>query len=310
MIWHNQTMVNEFILLGFTNLGQLQILLFVIFLVFYLTTVLGNFLIILLTGLDSNLHTPMYFFLQILSFAEIGFVSAIIPKLLVNLLSDKKTISLLGCRAQIYCVFFFGVMECFILIVMAYDRFVALCNPLRYTVIMNRKLCISLVTAVWALGFPVASIQSTWLLSFPFCRSNEISHFFCDAPPILQLACADTYSFELFSFIGTFIILLCPFALILVSYIHIISTILRIPSVEGRWKAFSTCSSHIIVVTLFYGSASLTHLQPKSSSVPGNKHLLSLSYVILTPMLNPFIYSLRNKEVKGALIRLIRKKIC
>ncbi|XP_062993405.1 olfactory receptor 10A5-like [Elgaria multicarinata webbii] len=306
---HNQTMVNEFILLAFSNLGQLQILLFSVFLIFYLTTVMGNILIILLTTLDTTLHSPMYFFLQILSFSEIGFVSTIVPKLLVNLLSIKKTISLLGCRAQIYFVFFFGAMECFILIVMAYDRFVAICNPLRYTIIMNRKFCIVLVTAVWASGFPVATIQSTWLLSFPFCRSNTISHFFCDAPPILELACADTYRFELFSIIGTIIILFCPFTLILVSYIHIISTIMRMPSAEGRRKAFSTCSSHIIVVTLFYGSASLTHFQPKSSYAQGNKHLLSLSYVIFTPMLNPFIYSLRNKDVKGALIKLLRKKI-
>ncbi|XP_007443491.1 olfactory receptor 10A7-like [Python bivittatus] len=306
----NQTMISEFVLLGFSNLGQLQIILFIVFLVIYLASVMGNLLIILLISLDTALRSPMYFFLQNLSLAEVGFITTIVPKLLVNLLSERKSISLLGCQAQIYFVFFFGGMECSVLIVMAYDRFVAICNPLRYVVIMNRKLCLLLVMGVWASGFPVATIQSTWLLSFPFCGSNAISHFFCDAPPILMLACADTSRFEQFSIIGTFIILLCPFTLILVSYIHIISTILRMPSIAGRRKAFSTCSLHIIVVTLFYGSASLTHFQPKTSYTFGNKHFLSLSYVIFTPMLNPFIYSLRNKEVKGAFSRLLGKKIC
>ncbi|XP_053120574.1 olfactory receptor 10A4-like [Hemicordylus capensis] len=310
MAWSNQTMVNEFILLGFSSLGQLQILLFVVFLVFYVVTVIGNFLIILVISMDNTLHCPMYFFLQNLSFAEAGFISAIVPKMLVNLLSKNKAITLLGCRAQIYFVFFFGAMECYILIVMAYDRFVAICNPLRYTIIMNRKICVLLVAAVWTSGFPIGTIQSTWLLSFPFCGSNEISHFFCDAPPVLYLACADTYRFELFSLIGTFINLLCPFILILVSYICIIRTILKMPSIEGRRKAFSTCSSHIIVVTLFYGSASLTHFRPKASYSSGNNHLLSLSYVIVTPMLNPIIYSLRNKEMKKALSRLLSRTIC
>ncbi|XP_066485622.1 olfactory receptor 10A5-like [Tiliqua scincoides] len=310
MSWPNQTMVNEFILLGFSNLGQLQILLFVVFLLAYLVTVMGNTLIILLTSIDPALHSPMYFFLRNLSIAEVGFISTIVPKMLVNLLSEEKTISFLGCRAQIYFVFFFGAMECYILIVMAYDRFVAICNPLRYTVIMNRRLCVLLVTAVWVSGFPIGTIQSTWILSFPFCGSNTISHFFCDAPPILYLSCVDTFRFELFSLIGTCINVLCPFLLILVSYIRIVGTILRMPLVDGRRKVFSTCSSHIIVVTLFYGSASLTHFRPKSSSSPGNRYLLSLSYIVFTPMLNPIIYSLRNKEMKGAFSRLIRKKSC
>lgn len=310
MTWPNQTLSNEFILSGFSSLGQLQILLFIVFLVAYLFALTGNLLIILLTSIDPALHSPMYFFLQNLSFAEVGFISTIVPKMLVNLLSEEKTISFLGCRAQIYFVFFFGAMECYILIVMAYDRVVAICNPLRYAVVMNRKLCVLLVTAGWGTAIPTGTIQSTWLLSFPFCGSKIISHFFCDVPPILYLACADTFSFEIAFRIATFTYLLSPFLLILVSYVRIVGTILRMPSVEGRWKAFSTCSSHIIAVTLFYGSASLTHFQLKSSSSPENRYLLTLSYVFFTPVLNPIIYSLRNKEVKGALSRLIRKKMC
>ncbi|XP_066485623.1 olfactory receptor 10A7-like [Tiliqua scincoides] len=310
MTWHNQTTFNVFILWGFSSLGQFQILLFVIFLIVYLFSVVGNFLIIFLVIIDRTLQYPMYFFLQNLSFAELGFVSNIVPKMLVNLLSEKKTISFLGCGAQIYFVFFFGTMECYILTVMAYDRFVAICNPLRYTVVMNRNVCVLLVIVGWTLGVCVGIIQSTWVLSFPFCRSNTLFHFFCDIPPILPLACTDTYRYELFYLIITFVVAFCPLLLILTSYIHIVHTILRMPSVEGRRKAFSTCSSHIIVVTLFYGSVSLTHIRFKSVSSAEKKHFLSLSYIICTPMLNPIIYSLRNKEVQGALSRLVRKKMC
>lgn len=309
-MWRNQTTFNEFILLGFSNLGQFQILLFIAFLIVYLISVIGNFLIIILVIMDPTLQYPMYFFLQNLSFAEVGFVTNIVPKMLVNLLSEQNTISFLECRAQIYFVFFFGTMECYILTVMAYDRFVAICNPLRYTVIMNRNVCVLLVTAGWASGVCLGTVHSTWVLSFPFCGSNTLHHFFCDVPPILPLACADIYRFKLFSLIITFVAVLCPFLLILISYIHIVQTILRMPSVEGRRKAFSTCSSHIIVVTLFYSSVSLTHIRIKSISSTGNKHLLSLSYIIFTPMLNPIIYSLRNKDVQGALSRLVRRKVC
>ncbi|XP_062994342.1 olfactory receptor 10A7-like [Elgaria multicarinata webbii] len=310
MTWPNQTVINEFILLGFTKLGHLQVLLFTLFLIAYIAAVMGNFFIILLTIVDVTLHSPMYFFLRNLSSAEVGFISTIIPKMLVNLLSEKKTISLLGCKAQMYLGFSFGTMECFLLVAMAYDRFVAICNPLRYTVVMNRKFCVLLVVAAWASGLPVATIQITWLFSFPFCGSNAVSHFYCDAPPILHLACEDTYKFELFSLIATFIVIICPFVLILASYVCIIDVALRMPSPEGRWKVFSTCSSHIIVVSLFYGTASLTYLRPRSNYSPGSKHLLSLSYVIVTPMLNPIIYSLRNKEVKDAFCRLVSGKLC
>ncbi|XP_003224584.1 olfactory receptor 10A4-like [Anolis carolinensis] len=309
MTWNNETNVNEFILLAFSNLGDLQILLFMVFLLVYMTTVVVNLITILTIIVDSTLHSPMHFFLQNLSFAEVGLTSTIIPKLLVNLLSENKVISLSGCRAQTYFVFFFGSMQCFILIVMAYDRFLAICNPLHYVAKMNRKSCLLLVATVWASVIPIATVQSTWLLSFPFCKSNAIYHFFCDTPPILQLACEDTSWFETFALIESFILFIFPFLLILVSYIRIISTILGMTSVERRRKAFSTCSSHIIVVTLFFGSASLTHFHPQSNYGLGNQHLLSLSYVVFTPLLNPLIYSVRNKEIKRAVGRFIRRRI-
>nr|XP_056719336.1 olfactory receptor 10A5-like [Euleptes europaea] len=309
MAGSNQTVVSEFILLGFSNLGQLQLLLFGVFLVAYLATLTGNTLIILLTKMDPALHSPMYFFLRNLSFAEVGFISSTVPKMLVDLLSEKKTISLLGCRAQTYFFFFFGTIECFLLIAMAYDRFVAICNPLRYPAVMNKNFCRMMVLAACASGFPVGTIQSAWLFSFPFCGSNVILHFFCDTPPLLELACGDTSKFEQFSIIGTFTIILAPFTLILISYVRIISTILRMPSTEGRQKAFSTCSSHIMVVTLFYGTASSIYFRPRSNYTPEIKQLLSLSYTVFTPMLNPVIYSLRNKEMKGALSRLLSRKM-
>lgn len=308
MTWLNQTMFSEFILLGFSNLGELQVLLFIVFLLIYMQMLTGNFLIILLTKTDSTLQSPMYFFLRNLSFAELGFVSCIIPKMLVNLLSEEKTISLSGCRTQMYFAFFFGATECFIMIVMAYDRFVAICHPLQYTVIMNKWFCALLALAAWSAGLPFAIINSTWLFSFAFCKSNIVPHFYCDFPPVFQLACGNTSTFELFSIVGTFIVILFPFSLILVSYIHIISTIFRMPTTEGRRKAFSTCSSHITAVTLFYGTAGLNYVQPKSSYSPESKYLLSISYIVITPMLNPIIYSLRNREVKGALQRLFSKK--
>ncbi|XP_066485689.1 olfactory receptor 10A7-like [Tiliqua scincoides] len=302
MTWLNQTMVSEFILLGFSNLGELQFLLFIVFLLIYMLTVMGNFLIILLTKMDVALHSPMYFFLRNLSFAELGFVSCIIPKMLVNLLSKEKTLSLSGCRTQMYFAFFFGATECFILIVMAYNSFVAICHPLRYTVIMNSWLCAWLLIVVWSAGLLFAIINSTWLFTFPFYKSNVVTHFYCDFPPVFQLACGNTSTFELFSIVGTFIVILFPFSLIL------FSTIFRMPATEGRWKAFSTCSSHVTAVTLFHGTAGLNYLQPKSSYSPESKYLLSVSYIVITPMLNPIIYSLRNREVKGALGRFFGRK--
>ncbi|XP_053118537.1 olfactory receptor 10A7-like [Hemicordylus capensis] len=308
MTWANYSDVTEFILLGFSDLLQLQILLFMIFLIMYIITLLGNLLIILLTTTDPALQSPMYFFLRNLSFLEICFTSVIVPKMLVNLISEKKAISFPGCVIQMCFFFFFGSTECFLLAMMAYDRYVAICDPLHYSMTMKKRICIQLALFSWFSGIPVGIVQTAWLFSFPFCGLNKVNHFFCDSPPVLKLVCVDTYLFEMYAITGTILIVLSPFLLILVSYVRIITTILRIPSAAGRHKAFSTCSSHLIVVTLFYGTAGLTYFRPRSSYSPDTKKLLSLSYTVFTPMLNPIIYSLRNKEVKGAMRRLLSRK--
>ncbi|XP_015270321.1 PREDICTED: olfactory receptor 10A4-like [Gekko japonicus] len=308
MTWANNSIVTEFILFGFSDLLQLQLLLFVIFLIMYFAMLLGNIFIVLLTTTDPALQNPMYFFLRNLSLLELCLTLVIVPKMLVNLLSENKAISFPGCAMQMFFFFFFGSTECFLLATMAYDRYAAICNPLHYTVIMNKRFCVQLALFSWFSGIPVGTVQTTWLFSFPFCGPNEVNHFFCDSPPVLKLVCGDTYLFEIYAITGTILVVLSPFMLILVSYARIIVTILRMPSVTGRHKAFSTCSSHLIVVTLFYGTIGLTYFRPKSSYSANTKKLLSLFYTVFTPMLNPIIYSLRNKEVKGAMRRLWHKK--
>ncbi|XP_019312204.2 olfactory receptor 10A5 [Panthera pardus] len=304
----NWTRVGEFILMSFSSLPtEIQSLLFLIFLIIYLVTLLGNSLIILVTLTDPMLHSPMYFFLRNLSLLEIGFNLVIVPKMLGTLLAWDTTISFLGCAMQMYFSFFFGVAECVLLATMAYDRYVAICNPLHYPVIMNQRTRAKLAVASWFPGFPVATVQTTWLFSFPFCGTNKVKHFFCDSPPVLRLVCADTAMFEIYAIVGTVLVVMIPCLLILCSYIRIAAAILKIPSAKGKHKAFSTCSSHLLVVSLFYVSLSLTYFRPKSNNSPESKKLLSLSYTVVTPMLNPIIYSLRNNEVKNALGRTFHK---
>ncbi|XP_034643764.1 olfactory receptor 10A4-like [Trachemys scripta elegans] len=305
----NHTTVTEFILVGFSNHPNLQVPLFLIFLGVYTITLTGNMLIILVTSIDPSLHSPIYFFLRNLATLEIGFTLVIVPKMLVNLLVENKIISFAGCASQLYFFSFFGTAECCLLTAMAYDRYVAICNPLRYPDIMNRRASFQLAGLSWFSGFPVATVQMTWIFSLPFCGPNQVNHFFCDAPPILELACSNTYLFEIEALIATVLFIMVPFLLILVSYMRIITTIVRMPSEEGRHKAFSTCSSHLVVVTLFYGTASSTYFRPKSNYSPDTKKLISLSYTVITPMLNPIIYSLRNKEVKSALRRTLGRKL-
>ncbi|KAM7150832.1 olfactory receptor 10A7-like [Macrochelys suwanniensis] len=307
--WRNQTLITEFILLGFSNLLHLQGLLFCMVLFMYMVTVTGNTLIILVVTIDPALHSPMYFFLGNLAFIEICFTLDTVPKMLVNLLAEDKSISFAGCAVQMYFFFFFGCAECFLLAAMAYDRYVAICHPLRYNILMNQLVCHKMVGGVWVIGVPVSLLQAAWIFNLPFCGPNEVNHFFCDAPPVLKLVCADTYLYEMQAVASTFLFLMFPFVMILVSYVRILTTILRTPSAEGRRKAFSTCSSHLIVVTLFYGSGSLVYLRPKSSYSSDVKKLLSLFYTVLTPMLNPIIYSLRNNDVKEALRRVIGQKL-
>nr|NP_001375671.2 olfactory receptor family 10 subfamily A member 5E [Canis lupus familiaris] len=306
----NWTRVEEFILMSFSSLPtEIQLLLFLTFLIIYLVTLMGNTLIILVTLADPMLHSPMYFFLRKLSFLEIGFNLVIVPKMLGTLLAWDTTISFLGCATQMYFFFFFGVDECFLLATMAYDRYVAICSPLHYPVIMNQRTRAKLTVASWLPGFPVATVQTTWLFSFPFCGTNKVNHFFCDSPPVLRLVCADTTLFEIYAIVGTILVIMTPCLLILCSYTRIAAAILKIPSAKGKHKAFSTCSSHLLVVSLFYVSLSLTYFRPKSNNSPESKKLLSLSYTVVTPMLNPIIYSLRNDEVKNALGRTVHKAL-
>ncbi|ERE87510.1 olfactory receptor 10A7 [Cricetulus griseus] len=309
MTCENHTRITEFVLLGFTNNPDMQVSLFVLFLAIYSVTLLGNFLIVTVTSVDPALQTPMYFFLRNLSLLEVCFTLVMVPKMLVDLVSTRKVISFIGCGTQMYFFFFFGSSECFLLSMMAYDRFVAICNPLRYSVIMNRSLCLCMAIGSWMSGVPVSMLQTAWMMALPFCGPNSVDHFFCDGPPVLKLVTEDTTTYEMQALASTLLFIMFPFSLILVSYTRIIGTILRMPSATGRQKAFSTCSSHLIVVSLFYGTASLTYLRPKSNQSPESKKLVSLSYTVITPMLNPIIYSLRNNEVKGAVKRTFTRKV-
>ncbi|XP_014453240.1 olfactory receptor 10A7-like [Alligator mississippiensis] len=308
-MWWNQTSMTEFILLGFGNVSHLRGMLFSMILLMYLMTIVGNIFIIMIIMVDCALQSPMYFFLKNLSFIEICFTLDTVPKMLVDLLAEDKSISFTGCALQMYFFFSFGCAECFILAAMAYDCHTAICNPLHYSTIMNQRFCCKVVGAIWITGAFISLLQTVWIFNMPFCGPNKVNHFFCDAPALLQLVCSDTYLYEMQIMASTLLVCLFPLTLILVSYIRIITTILRIPSSEGRRKAFSTCSSHLTVVTLFYGSGSLVYLWPKSSYSPDIKKLLSLFYTVITPMLNPIIYSLRNNEVKGALKRALGRKL-
>ncbi|XP_065421202.1 olfactory receptor 10AG1-like isoform X1 [Chrysemys picta bellii] len=305
----NHTTTPGFILLGFSNLTNLQGLLFVVFLVIYMVILLGNGVIVLVTVLDSALQTPMYFFLRNLSFVEICYSSVTLPKMVASCLAEDGSISFTSCAAQMYFFLLLAGTECFLLTAMAYDRYVAICNPLRYTLIVNREICATMVAGSWLVSILLHFGQTYLVFSLPFCGSHEINHFFCDVPPLLELSCVDTYRNKMVIFMAVLLFLIIPFFLIVISYIKIARTILKIPSAQGRRKAFSTCSSHLIVVTLFYGSGMIVYLDPKSKESVDTDKLLSLFYTIVTPMFNPFIYSLRNKEVKAALRKLVHLQV-
>ncbi|XP_007527781.1 olfactory receptor 10A3 [Erinaceus europaeus] len=305
----NQSTVAEFILLGFSSYPELQEQLFGVFLVVYLVTLMGNAVIIVIISLEHSLHVPMYLFLLNLSVVEVSFMAAIMPEMLVVLSTEKAKITFAGCFVQMYFILFFGGTECFLLGAMAYDRYAAICHPLSYPMIMNKGVFVRLVTFSWVSGILVATVQTTWVFSFPYCGPNEINHLFCETPPVLELACADTFLFEIYAFTGTVLIVMLPFLLILLSYIRILFAIVKMPSTTGRQKAFSTCASHLTSVTLFYGTANMTYLQPKSGYSPDTKKVMSLAYTLLTPLLNPLIYSLRNNEMKRALMKLWRRRV-
>ncbi|XP_008848185.1 olfactory receptor 10AG1-like [Nannospalax galili] len=297
----------EFILLGFSDVPHLQWILFMIFLFIYLTILMCNSIIILLTKTDPALQTPMYFFLSNFSFLEICYVTATIPRMLADLYTQKGSISVLACATQMCFIFLFGGTECLLLTVMAYDRYVAICKPLQHSLLMNYNVCVQLVAVSWISGIPVEIGQTYQIFSLHFCGSNRINHFFCDIPPLLKLACGDTFVNKIAVYVVAVVFVMVPFLLIIFSYGKIISNILRLSSAKGRAKAFSTCSSHLTVVVLFYGTASVTYLQPKPSQSEGMGKLLSLFYTILIPALNPIIYTLRNKDIMMALRNLETK---
>ncbi|XP_039178255.1 olfactory receptor 10A4-like [Crotalus tigris] len=304
----NHSCLSEIVLLGFSDFKTRQELLFSLILIFYLIALIGNSLVLLLTIVSPTLHTPMYFFLWNLSFLEIGYTSSISPKMLVNLLSEKQTISFWGCGCQMYFFLLFSVTECCLLCVMAYDRYVAICKPLQYPYIMNYRKCAMLAAASWAWGVFVGLGLSVLIFTLPFCGSKAISHFFCDLIPVLRLASTNTYEIEMAISTLTVLADLILFLLILYSYILIISTILLMPVAKSRHKAFSTCSSHLIVVCIFYGTIIFTYIRPNWAYSEDSDRILALLYTVVTPSLNPIIYSLRNKEIKAAFMKSVRKK--
>nr|XP_003420631.1 olfactory receptor-like protein OLF3 [Loxodonta africana] len=297
---NNQTWVSEFILLGLSSDWGTQVSLFVLFLVMYLVTVLGNFLIVLLIRLDSRLHTPMYFFLTNLSLVDVSYATSIVPQLLVHFLTEHKVITYLSCAAQLFFSLALGGIEFVLLAVMAYDRYVAVCDPLRYSAIMHGRLCARLAISSWVSGSINSLLQTAITFQLPRCPNKLIDHISCELLAVVRLACVDTSSNEVAIMFSSMVLLMTPFCLVLLSYIRIISTILKMQSTEGRRKAFHTCASHLTVVALCYGMAIFTYIQPHSSPSALQEKMISLFYAILTPMLNPMIYSLRNKDVKGA----------
>ncbi|XP_032108373.1 olfactory receptor 7D4-like [Sapajus apella] len=303
----NQTSVSEFLLLGFSQDPEDQLMLFALFLSMYLVTVLGNLLIILAVSCDSHLHTPMYFFLSSLSLADICFTSTTVPKILVNIQVQSNTISYAGCIAQMYFFMVFGGMDTFLLTVMAYDRYVAICHPLSYPAIMNPHLCGLLVLVSWLLSLSYSLIQSLLMLRLSFCTSWVIQHFYCELAQVLTLACSDTHVNYILLYMVTGLLGCVPFSGILFSYTQIVSSILRIPSTDGKHKAFSTCGSHLSVVSLFYGTGLGVYLSSNASSSSWRGMVASAMYTVVTPMLNPFIYCLRNRDFKRTLERLLGK---
>ncbi|XP_007519621.1 olfactory receptor 5G25-like [Erinaceus europaeus] len=308
MDYENQTLVVEFLLIGLTNHLYLQVFLFVIFLLVYLITFLGNLGMIALIWMNSRLHTPMYFFLSHLSFVDVCSSSVIGPKMLTDIFVEKKVISFFGCAAQLWFFGQFVVTECFLLASMAYDRYIAICKPLLYTLTMSQKVCVQLVVGPYVLGVLSTMTHTTFTFRLPYCGPNIVNHFFCDLLPVLSLACADTRvnTFLLFIMAGALGVL--SGVIILVSYIYIVIAILRICSAEGRRKAFSTCSSHLTAVSILYGTLFFIYVRPSSSFSLDINKVVSVFYTAVIPMLNPIIYSLRNKEVKDSFRRTFEKK--
>ncbi|XP_049620994.1 olfactory receptor 2W3-like [Suncus etruscus] len=304
----NQSCQNQFILLGFSDRPWLEHILFGFVLIFYLVTLVGNIIIILVSRLDPSLHTPMYFFLTNLSLLDLCFTTSSIPQLLFNLGGPDKTISSTGCAIQLFMFLGLGGTECLLLAVMAYDRFTAICKPLHYSVIMHPQLCWQLVSVAWGMGLLNSLVMSPVTMMLPRCGRCRVKHFLCEMPALIKIACVDTAAVEGTVFILSVIIVLVPLSLILVSYSYIAQAVLKIKSAAGRKKAFNTCGSHLTVVALFYGNIIYMYMQPGNNSSQDQGKFLTLFYNLVTPMLNPLIYTLRNKDVKEAMKKLGPRK--
>nr|XP_002714367.1 olfactory receptor 2H2 [Oryctolagus cuniculus] len=303
----NQSSPVGFLLLGFSEHPGLEKILFVVVLISYLLTLGGNTLIILLSLLDPRLHSPMYFFLRNLAFLDLCFTTSFIPQMLVNLWGPEKTISFLGCSVQLFIFLSLGTTECILLAVMAFDRYVAVCQPLHYATIVHPHLCRQLASVAWVTGLVESVVQTPTTLLLPFCPHRQVDDFVCEVPALIRLSCGDTTYNEIQMAVASVLILVVPLSLILVSYGAIARAVLRINSANGRRKAFGTCSSHLLVVTLFYSSVIAIYLQPKSPYAQERGKFFGLFYAVGTPSLNPLIYTLRNKEVRRALRRWLGK---
>ncbi|XP_052045550.1 olfactory receptor 8B3-like [Apodemus sylvaticus] len=309
MAFGNKSIVTEFILIGLTDQPNLQLPLFFLFLVMYIVTMTGNLGLVILIGLNSHLHTPMYFFLFNLSLIDLCYSSVFTPKMLLNFIINKNIISYIGCMTQLYFYSFFVISECYVLMSMAYDRYVAICNPLLYNIAMSPKICSYLMLGSYLMAFSGAMAHTGCMLRLTFCDANTINHYFCDILPVMQLSCTSTYINELEVFIVVGINILVPSITIFISYGFILSSIFHINSNEGRSKAFSTCSSHIIAVSLFFGSGAFMYLKPSSAGSMDEGKISSVFYTNVVPMMNPLIYSLRNKDVKVALKKTLKESI-
>lgn len=309
MQWTNDSRLLGFILVGFSDQPQLELILFGVILFLYFMTLLGNSTIILVSLLDSKLHNPMYFFLSHLSFLNLCFTSSIVPQLLVNLGSSDKSITYGGCVVQLYVSLALGSTECVLLAVMSYDRYVAVCRPLHYSFVMHPRVCSILASMAWLSGVTTTLVQSTLTLQLPFCGNRKVDHFFCEVPVLIKLACVDTTFNQAELFVASVLFLVVPLSLIMMSYGNIAQAVLKIKSALGRRKAFRTCSSHVMVVIIFYGTIIFMYLQPAKSRSKDQGKFVSLFYTVVTPMLNPLIYTLRNKEVKAALKKFMGKTL-
>ncbi|XP_032138278.1 olfactory receptor 5AP2 [Sapajus apella] len=305
----NQTEVTEFLLLGLSENPDLQGVLFALFLLIYVATMVGNLGMIVLIKIDLGLHTPMYLFLSSLSFVDACYSSSITPKMLVNLMAENKAISFHGCAAQFYFFGSFLGTECFLLAMMAYDRYAAIWNPLLYPILMSGRICFLLIATSFLAGFGNAAIHTGMTFRLSFCGSNRINHFYCDSPPLLKLSCSDTQvnGIVIMAF-SSFNVISCV-TIVLISYLCIFIAILKMPSLEGRHKAFSTCASHLMAVTIFFGTILFMYLRPTSSYSMEQDKVVSVFYTVIIPMLNPLIYSLKNKDVKQALKKILQKHV-